>query len=99
MTYSKKSPTFGGWRLITCYLKHMKDIKKIAEEIAIDFKLTVKERTNLLLKIDCDLYTNLGKDSSKKEKEEVREISKYIYTRLALIDETSNKVLLKAIDS
>lgn len=77
----------------------MKDIKQLAEQIAIDFQLSIKERTDLLLKMDCDLYTNLGTDSSKKEKEEVKEISKFIYTRLALIDETSNKVLLKAIDS
>ena len=76
----------------------MKDIKQLAEKIATDFQLSIKERTDLLLKIDCDLYTNLGTDSSKEDKEEVREISKFIYTRLALIDETSNKVLLKAID-
>ena len=45
------------------------------------------------------LYTNLGVNSTKEEKQEVKEISKFIYTRLALIDETSNKVLLKAFDS
>lgn len=77
----------------------MKDVKELAEKIATDFQLSIKERTDSLLKLDCDLYTNLGTDSTKEDKEEVREISKFIYTRLALIDETSNKVLLKAIDS
>ena len=77
----------------------MKDVKELAEKIATDFQLSIKERTDSLLKLDCDLYTNLGTDSTKEEKQEVKEISKFIYTRLALIDETSNKVLLKAIDS
>lgn len=78
----------------------MKDkLKEKAEEIAIDFAKSIKERTDLLLKLDCDLYTNLGIDSTKEEKEEVREISKFIYTRVALIDEASGKILLKAIDT
>jgi hypothetical protein len=75
------------------------NIKNKAEEIAIDFAKSIKERTDLLLKLDCDLYTNLGKDSSEEEKENVKEISKYIYTRIALIDETSGKILLKAFDT
>lgn len=78
----------------------MKDkLKEKAEAIAIDFAKSIKERTDLLLKLDCDLYTNLGIDSSKEEKEEIKEISKFIYTRVALIDETSGKILLKAIDT
>lgn len=78
----------------------MKDkLKEKAEAIAIDFAKSIKERTDLLLKLDCDLYTNLGIDSSKEEKEEIKEISKFIYTRIALIDETSGKILLKAIDT
>ena len=76
-----------------------KDIKELAEKIATDFQLSIVERTNLLLKMDCELYTNLGVNSTKEEKQEVKQISKFIYTRLALIDEQSNKVLLKAIDS
>mgnify|MGYP005989110411 CR=1 FL=1 len=74
------------------------DIKKKAEEIAIDFAKSIKERTDALLKLDCDLYTNLGIDSSKEEKKEVKEVSKFIYTRVALLDEDSGKVLLKALD-
>ena len=74
------------------------DIKKKAEEIAIDFAKSIKERTDALLKLDCDLYTNLGIDSSKEEKKEVKEVSKFIYTRVALLDEDSGKVLLEALD-
>jgi hypothetical protein len=75
------------------------DIIKEGEAIATDFSKSVKERTNLLLKLDCNLYTNLGIDSTVEEKKEVREISKFIYTRIALIDEESGKLLLKAFDS
>lgn len=75
----------------------MENVKKEAEEIAIDFAKSIKERTDALLKLDCDLYTNLGIDSSKEEKERVKELSRFIYTRVALIDQDS-KVLLEALD-
>jgi hypothetical protein len=78
----------------------MKDnIRKKAEEIAIDFALSIKERTDKLLKLDCDLYTNLGSESSKEDKREVKETSKYIYTRIKGIDEDSGELLLKAFDT
>ena len=76
----------------------MKNVKEKAEEIAIDFAKSIKERTDALLKLDCNLYTNLGIDSSKEEKEEVKELSRFIYTRVALLDEDSGKVLLEAFD-
>lgn len=75
----------------------MENIKKKAEEIAIDFAKSIKERTDALLKLDCDLYTNLGIDSSKEEKDKVKELSRFIYTRVALIDQDA-KVLLEALD-
>jgi len=77
--------------------KYMENVKEKAEEIAIDFAKSIKERTDALLKLDCDLYTNLGIDSTKEEKERVKELSKFIYTRVALIDQDS-KILLEALD-
>ena len=74
------------------------NIKNLVEEIAIDFAKSIKERTDALLKLDCELYTNLGIDSSEEEKNTVKRISKYIYTRVALLDEDSGKVLLEAFD-
>ena len=74
------------------------NIKELAEKIAIDFNKSIKQRTDALLKLDCDLYTNLGKDSTKEEKERVKELSRFIYTRVALLDEDSGKVLLEAFD-
>ena len=75
----------------------MENVKEKAEEIAIDFAKSIKERTDALLKLDCYLYTNLGIDSTKEEKERVKELSRFIYTRVALIDQDS-KILLEALD-
>tara|TARA_R110000796_G_scaffold40572_1_gene100397 strand:+ start:370 stop:603 length:234 start_codon:yes stop_codon:yes gene_type:complete len=74
------------------------DIKIKALEIAIDFEKTIKERTDALLKLDCEMYTNLGSDSSAKDKKEVKATSKYIYKSIKGIDETSGNLLLKSLD-
>lgn len=74
------------------------NIKELAEKIAIDFNKSIKQRTDALLKLDCEQYTNLGKDSTKEEKQRVKELSRFIYTRVALLDEDSGKVLLEAFD-
>ena len=76
----------------------MKDIKKLAEQIATDFQLSIKERTDALLKLDCDMYTNLGIDSLKKDKEQVKKNSKHIYKQIKGIDETSGNMLLSCLD-
>lgn len=76
----------------------MKDIKKLAEQIATDFQLSIKERTDALLKLDCDMYTNLGIDSLKKDKEQVKKNSKHIYKQIKGIDETSGNMLLACLD-
>lgn len=76
----------------------MKDIKQLAEQIATDFQLSIKERTDALLKLDCDMYTNLGVDSLKKEKQEVKKNSKHIYKQIKGIDEVSGNMLLACLD-
>ena len=43
------------------------DIKQLAQEIAIDFQKTIKERTDKLLELDCNMYTNLGMTLQKKK--------------------------------
>ena len=76
----------------------MKDIKQLAEQIATDFQLSIKERTDALLKLDRDMYTNLGIDSLKKEKQEVKKNSKHIYKQIKGIDEVSGNMLLACLD-
>lgn len=74
------------------------DVRKKAEEYARDFALSIQERTDKLLKLDCNEYTNLGSDSTKAEKLEVKKNSKFIYKQIRGIDELSGNLLLKALD-
>ncbi len=76
----------------------MDDIRRLADKIISDFNLTVKDRTDELLKLDAIQYTNLGLDSSKKEKNEVKANSKYIYKQIKEIDPESGKILITSMD-
>lgn len=75
-----------------------KDLKQLAQEIAINFQKSIKERTDELLKLDCDMYTNLGIDSTKEERQEVKKNSKHIYNCIRGINEEVGKVLTDYID-
>ena len=75
------------------------DVRKKAEEYARDFALSIQQRTDKLLKLDCNEYTTLGSDSTKAEKLEVKKNSKFIYKQIRGIDETSGNLLLKALDA
>ena len=48
-------------------------------ENIINQQLTDKEKIDKLLELDCNMYTNLGTDSTKSEKQEVKRMSKKIY--------------------
>jgi hypothetical protein len=74
------------------------DIKQIAQEIAINFQKSIKERTDELLKLDCDMYTNLGIDSTLQERQEVKKNSKDIYSCIRGINEETGKLLLEYMD-
>lgn len=76
-----------------------KDIKIKAENYARDFQLSILERTDKLLKLDCNMYTELGSESSKAERLEVKKNSKFIYKQIKGIDETSGNLLLKSLDA
>ena len=76
-----------------------KDVREKAEEYARDFALSIQQRTDKLLKLDCTEYTNLGSDSTKAEKLEVKRNSKFIYKQIRGIDETSGNLLLKSLDA
>jgi hypothetical protein len=76
----------------------MDDIRRLADKIISDFNLTVKDRTDELLKLDAIQYTNLGTDSSKSEKSEVKANSKYIYKQIKEIDPETGKILITSMD-
>jgi hypothetical protein len=53
-----------------------------------------KKKIDELLKIDCDMYTNLGIDSTSKDRSEVKKTSKYIYRAIQKMDPIIGKSLL-----
>ena len=75
------------------------NVKETAEQYARDFALSIQERTDKLLKLDCNEYTNLGSDSTKSERLEVKKNSKFIYKQIKGIDELSGNLLLKSLDA
>lgn len=76
----------------------MSDIKQLAEQIAKDFNLSIKERTDALLKIDCEQYMMLGKDATKTQKQEVKRNSKHIYKQIKGFNEKDGELFLRALD-
>ncbi len=73
-------------------------IRNLAQKIAKDFALSIKERTDLLLELDANQYTNLGIDSTKTEKTKVKSDSKFLYKQIKGIDERTGKMLLNHMD-
>tara|TARA_R110000803_G_scaffold30585_2_gene68894 strand:- start:1061 stop:1303 length:243 start_codon:yes stop_codon:yes gene_type:complete len=74
-------------------------IRNLAEKIAKDFALSIKERTDMILELDAIQYTNLGIDSSKAEKKKVKSDSKHLYKQLRGFNEHDGKLLLNHLDA
>jgi len=74
------------------------NVRDKAEEYARDFALSIKERTDALLKLDCNEYTLLGIDSTKAERLQVKKNSKFIYKQIRGINEADGNLLLKCLD-
>jgi len=70
------------------------EIKRIAE----DYNKTIIERINQLLEMDATLYTNLGSDSTKSEKLDVKKKSRMIYRAIKDLDLETGKLLLQHQD-
>ena len=66
--------------------------------IAEDYQKTVVERINQLLELDAIMYTNLGSDSTKAEKQEVKKNSRIIYRAIKDLDFETGKLLLQHQD-
>tara|TARA_R110000787_G_scaffold26069_1_gene72965 strand:+ start:1376 stop:1597 length:222 start_codon:yes stop_codon:yes gene_type:complete len=70
---------------------NINDIDKI-----LSFKTwTERQKIDALLKVDCFMYTCLGTDSLKKEREEVHRNSKKIYQAIKTINPEEAKILLR----
>jgi hypothetical protein len=70
------------------------EIYKIAE----DYNKSVIQRINELLEADANMYTNLGSDSTKKDKQDVKKTSRVIYKAIKDIDFETGKLLLQHQD-
>lgn len=66
--------------------------------IAEDYQKTIVERINKLLELDAIMYTNLGSDSTKAEKLEVKKNSRIIYRAIKDLDLETGKLLLQHQD-
>lgn len=53
-----------------------------------------KRKIDTLLEIDATMYTNLGSDSTKTDRENTRRDSRFIYRAIKSIDEHLGKKLL-----
>ena len=71
------------------------EIKRIAEA----YQKTVLERIDQLLEMDAIMYQNLGSDSTKTDKAEVKKNSKVIYRAIKDLDEYTGKLLLEHLDA
>ena len=58
-----------------------------------------KQKLDELLRIDCSLYTNLGKDSTQAEREVVKKMSRAIYRRIRKVNELKGKLFMESMDS
>ena len=57
-----------------------------------------REKINRLLELDCNMYANLGSDSTKTEKLEVKKNSRAIDRAIKEIDEAVGRSLLEHMD-
>ena len=60
--------------------------------------LSVRNKTDRLLRIDCSMYAHLGTDSSKKERDEVKKASRKIYTVIKSINHNMGTLFLQCMD-
>jgi hypothetical protein len=57
-----------------------------------------REKIDEMLRIDCNLYANMGKDSTKTDKENVKKMSRNIYRSIKTIDYSMGESFLQAMD-
>lgn len=71
------------------------DVDKIVE-----YKTwSVTRKVDALLYLDCQLYTNLGTDSTKRERDDVRKTSRTIYRSIKKLNPALGKLFLQAMDT
>lgn len=61
-------------------------------------RVSDKGKIDRLLELDSTLYANLGSDSTKKDKQEVKKQSRQIYQAIKTLDKATGEQFLRAMD-
>jgi hypothetical protein len=75
-----------------------KSLQETIETIVKDPTMSRKEKLDRLFEIDCIMYTKLGTDSTKTEREETKKRSRIIYRGIREIDFYLGCALLRTQD-
>jgi hypothetical protein len=70
------------------------DYAEQIETIVSDESCDNKRKVDLLLKLDCSMYTTLGTDSSDEERGAIKALSSRIYQAISNLDEDVGRMLL-----
>lgn len=67
-------------------------------DVVNDTTMTDKEKIDNLLWIDANIYSNMGMDSTQKERDEATRLSKKIYNCIKSIDDQIGETFIRLID-
>ena len=67
-------------------------------DVVNDTTMTDKEKIDNLLWIDANIYSNMGMDSTQKERDEATRLSKKIYNCIKSIDNEIGEKFIRLID-
>ena len=73
-------------------------LQELVSQIIKNDKLTIKEKKDKLFEMDSIMYTKLGTDSTKTEREETKKRSRLIYRGIREIDFYLGCALLRTQD-
>lgn len=76
----------------------MENLEAYIEKVLSNDSWDERQKKDELYRIDCKMYTNLGTDSTKAERNEVKKKSRMIYKAIQKINPHEGTQLLQAID-
>lgn len=76
----------------------MNNTENLIEKVLAYKTWSEKRKIDTLLEHDCNMYTNLGSDSTKKEIGEVKKKSRAIYRAISKINPSEGKMFLSHMD-
>jgi len=76
----------------------MENLEAYIEEVLSNDSWDERQKKDELYRLDCKMYTNLGIDSTKGERNEVKKKSRLIYKAIQKINPHEGTQLLQAID-